>query len=99
MTSASGLPSDAAIAAVAPDAEVIRLPENLGYTGGNNVGIRRALARGAAHVVLVNNDATLEPTCLDVLVRTALAAGPHTAAVGAKVLQAADPSPALIAYP
>jgi GT2 family glycosyltransferase len=94
----TGLPSDATIAAVAPDAEVIRLPENLGYTGGNNVGIRRALARGAAHVVLVNNDATLEPACLDVLVQMAAAAGPHTAAIGAKVLQAGDPSRLWMAY-
>jgi hypothetical protein len=88
----TGAPSEAAIAAAAPGAEVIRLPENLGYTGGNNVAMRRALARGAEHVVLVNNDATLEPDCLDVLVRTALEAGPGVAAVGARVLQAADPS-------
>jgi GT2 family glycosyltransferase len=94
----TGLPSDAAVAAVAPGAEVIRLPENCGYTGGNNVGIRHALACGAAYVVLVNNDATLAPTCLDVLVRTALAAGRSTAAVGAKVLQAAAPRRLWMAY-
>jgi GT2 family glycosyltransferase len=94
----TGLPSDEAIAAIAPEAEVIRLPENLGYTGGNNVGIRRVLERGAAYVVIVNNDATLEPTCLDVLVRTALTAGPDAAAVGAKVLQSGDPSRIWMAY-
>jgi GT2 family glycosyltransferase len=94
----TGAPSDAAIAAVAPAAEIVRLPENLGYTGGNNVALRRALARVAEHVVLVNNDATLEPDCLDVLGRTALAAGPRTAAVGAKVLQAADPSRVWMSY-
>ena len=94
----TGLPSDATIAAIAPGAEVIRLPQNLGYTGGNNVGIRRALERGAAYVVIVNNDAMLEATCLDVLVRTAQAAGPRTAAVGAKVLQSSDPSRIWIAY-
>ena len=94
----TGFPSDAAIAAVAPAAEVIRLPQNCGYTGGNNVGIRRVLASGATYVVLVNNDATLERTCLDVLVQTALAAGPRTAAVGAKVLQSADPRRLWMAY-
>jgi GT2 family glycosyltransferase len=94
----TGAPSDAAIASIAPAAEVIRLPENLGYTGGNNVGIRRALARGAEYVVLVNNDATLEPDCLDVLVRAAREAGPRVAAVGAKVLQAADPTRIWMAY-
>jgi GT2 family glycosyltransferase len=94
----TGLPSDDAIAAIAPEAEVIRLPQNLGYTGGNNVGIRHVLERGAAYVVIVNNDATLEATCLDVLVRAALAAGPRTAAVGAKVLQSGDPSRIWMAY-
>jgi GT2 family glycosyltransferase len=94
----TGLPRAEAIAAIAPGAEVIRLPENLGYTGGNNVAIRRALARGAEHVVLVNNDATLEATCVDVLVRTALEAGPRTAAVGAKVLQADAPGRIWMAY-
>ncbi|HWP67328.1 MAG TPA: glycosyltransferase family 2 protein [Candidatus Limnocylindria bacterium] len=94
----TGVPSDAAIAAVTPEAEVIRLPQNLGYTGGNNVGIRHALERGAASVVIVNNDATLDPACLDVLTRTAAAAGPSTAAVGAKVLQSADPSRLWMAY-
>ena len=94
----TGLPSDDAIAAIAPEAEVIRLPQNLGYTGGNNVGIRRVLERGAAYVVIVNNDATLERTCLDVLARAALEAGPRTAAVGAKVLQSGDPSRIWMAY-
>jgi hypothetical protein len=94
----TGVPSDGAIAAVAPEAEVIRLPENLGYTGGNNVAIRRALARGAEYVVLVNNDATIDAACLDVLVEAARAAGPRAAAVGAKVLQAADPTRVWMAY-
>jgi GT2 family glycosyltransferase len=94
----TGAPSDAAILGAAPGAEIIRLPENLGYTGGNKVAMRRALARGAEHVVLVNNDATLEPECLDVLVRTAVTTGPRTAAVGAKVLQAADPSRIWMSY-
>lgn len=31
-------------------------PQNLGFSGGNNVGIRRALQNGADWVVLLNND-------------------------------------------
>jgi hypothetical protein len=94
----TGEPGDAAIAAAAPGAEVVRLPENVGYTGGNNVAIRLALARGADYVVLVNNDATLAPECLATLVGTAAQAGPRVGAVGAKALQAADPPRIWMAY-
>jgi GT2 family glycosyltransferase len=39
------------------DVELIRTGANLGFAGGNNVGIRAALERGADWVLLVNNDA------------------------------------------
>jgi hypothetical protein len=42
-------------------AEVIRNERNLGYAGGMNVGIRRALERGADAVLLLNNDVEVEP--------------------------------------
>lgn len=41
-----------------PDVELIRTGANLGFAGGNNVGIRRALERGADWVLLLNSDAT-----------------------------------------
>jgi GT2 family glycosyltransferase len=88
----------AEVEAAAPGAELLRLPENLGYAGGNNAGIRRALAARASYVVLVNNDALLEPGCLDVLVGVAVDGGPRVAAVGAKVLSAADPTTLWMAY-
>jgi GT2 family glycosyltransferase len=37
-------------------ADFIQTGRNLGYTGGNNVGIRRALDLGAEYVLVVNND-------------------------------------------
>jgi GT2 family glycosyltransferase len=40
-----------------PGVELIRNGSNLGYAGGNNVGIGRALERGADWVLLLNNDA------------------------------------------
>lgn len=45
--------------------------ENLGFTGGNNVSISYALCRpcAAKYVLLLNNDAWLEPDCLTQLVR------------------------------
>jgi GT2 family glycosyltransferase len=50
-----------------PDVELIRTGANLGFAGGNNVGIRRALERGADWVLLLNNDAVADaelPTAL-----------------------------------
>lgn len=51
------------------DAELllIRTGGNLGFAGGNNVGLRWALARGFAYSWLLNNDAVAAPDALDVL--------------------------------
>jgi GT2 family glycosyltransferase len=50
-----------AVAERFPDVELIRTGVNLGFAAGNNVGIRRALERGADWVVLLNNDAIVRP--------------------------------------
>ncbi|MDD3643093.1 MAG: glycosyltransferase family 2 protein [Candidatus Krumholzibacteria bacterium] len=44
-----------------PWAELIENGENLLFAGGNNVGIRRALERGASAVLLLNNDTEVDP--------------------------------------
>ena len=44
------------ISASYPGIEVIKLPENLGWAGGNNFGIKLALQRGYDWVCLLNND-------------------------------------------
>ena len=56
-----------AVAERFPEVALIRNGANLGFAGGNNVGIRHALAHGAEWVVLLNNDATVEPGALDAL--------------------------------
>ena len=43
-----------------PNVELMRAGANLGFAGGNNTGIRRALALGADWVLLLNNDAVAE---------------------------------------
>jgi len=43
-----------------PRVKVLRNSENLGFSGGNNVGIRHALTNGASWVVLLNNDTWVE---------------------------------------
>ncbi len=65
--------SDLAVEERCPDAELIRTNANLGFAGGNNVGIRRALERGADWVLLLNNDAVAEPGLHEALGRAAAA--------------------------
>jgi GT2 family glycosyltransferase len=60
-----------AIRAGFPDVELIEAGANLGYAGGNNLGIARALERGSDWVVLVNNDATVAPDLIDGFERAA----------------------------
>jgi GT2 family glycosyltransferase len=56
-----------------PQVELIRTGANLGFAGGNNVGIRRALERGADWVLLLNNDAVADPGVAAALERAAAA--------------------------
>lgn len=39
-----------------PDIELLALPENLGWAGGNNIGIKIGLERGYRWICLLNND-------------------------------------------
>lgn len=45
--------------------------QNLGYAGGNNVGIKDALSKGADYVFILNNDAVVEPDTVGKLVEAA----------------------------
>jgi GT2 family glycosyltransferase len=54
-----------------PEAILIETGKNLGFGGGNNVGIRHAVAAGADYVYLLNNDTTSEPDALSELVKAA----------------------------
>lgn len=44
--------------------EVLEVGKNLGFTGGNNIGLRFALDRGADYVLLLNNDTVVDPRFL-----------------------------------
>jgi hypothetical protein len=68
--------------------EILQLPENRGYAGGNNAGIARALARGADLVLVATQDVTLLPGALAGLIETA-AAEPRAGIVGPQVIDAA----------
>lgn len=51
--------------------EVIELGENLGYSDGNNVGIRSAIRNGTDYVLLLNNDTTVDSKMISNLVQVA----------------------------
>jgi GT2 family glycosyltransferase len=63
-----------------PDVEIIQTGANLGYAGGNNVGICRALELGAKFVLILNPDVSLQPKSLSTLV-SHCAGNPKLAAV------------------
>lgn len=46
----------------------IQNQENLGYTGGNNIGIKKALEGGADYVFILNPDTELNKTAISALV-------------------------------
>jgi GT2 family glycosyltransferase len=52
-----------------PAVQLIKLPENRGFAGGVNAGIRYALEQGAEAIALFNNDAVADKSWLENLVR------------------------------
>ncbi len=51
--------------------EILEAGENLGWSGGNNLGIRHALDAGAAYIFLLNNDTAIAPDAISKLVAAA----------------------------
>jgi GT2 family glycosyltransferase len=78
------------IAARFPGVEVLRLAENRLYAGGVNRGLRRALARGFDHAIILNNDVEASPDLVEELVRAA-ESDPRIGLVGPKILYADRP--------
>lgn len=64
-------PLGPSFAAEYPWAEIQVQPENLGWAGGNNLGIRLAQQRGIDVVCLLNNDTVLPPRAFERLLDTA----------------------------
>lgn len=68
-----------------PEIELLASPENLGFTGGNNLGIKWALDHLFDYVLLLNNDTVVEPDFLDPLV-SFLEQNPAYGAVQPKIM-------------
>jgi len=58
-----------------PAVEVIALPENLGWAGGNNIGMRTALDRELKYICLLNNDTVLDASAISELLAAARSFG------------------------
>jgi GT2 family glycosyltransferase len=52
-----------------PETEILQTGANLGYGGGNNLGIKHSLASDAQYVWLLNNDSDVPHDCLRALVQ------------------------------
>jgi GT2 family glycosyltransferase len=63
--------SAVAIREAYPQIQVIETGENLGYVGGNNLGLEYACARNAAYALLLNNDTEVSADFLSKMVELA----------------------------
>ncbi|RJR29515.1 glycosyltransferase family 2 protein [Candidatus Microgenomates bacterium] len=54
-----------------PKVTLIKNEKNLGFSEGNNVGIRQALKNGADFVLLLNNDTVVDTNCVTALLEEA----------------------------
>jgi len=71
---AGGIPKEEVkLEGVVPNRKMVLIQtgKNLGFAGGNNVGIRYALKNRADHVFILNNDTIVEPGALTEMVRIA----------------------------
>jgi GT2 family glycosyltransferase len=70
---------------------VVENGRNLGFAGGNNVGIAAALRRGADAILLLNNDTVVPPGAVGTMVR-ALDERPEAGACSPALMYAAQPT-------
>lgn len=73
-----------------PQITLIENGGNLGFAEGNNVAIRHALDAGADHVLLLNNDTTIDPAALTGFA-DAIRRFPEAGIYGAKIYYHANP--------
>lgn len=76
-----------AISHAFPAVPIIETGKNLGFAGGNNVGIRYALKKNYSHILLLNNDTTLQKGFL----RSLLEADNQRTIYGCKLINSHNP--------
>jgi GT2 family glycosyltransferase len=86
--------TDGSVAAIRrgfPEVPIIENQQNLGFAGGNNVGIRWALTKPFDWIFLLNNDTRVAPDLFESLLAAARAQ-PNAKILGAKILKYQDPN-------
>ena len=54
-----------------PDVFTLRSNNNLGFSGGNNLAIEKAINDGVEYIILLNNDTIIDPNMIQLLVNNA----------------------------
>lgn len=73
-----------------PAVDLMVLPENRRFAGGNNAGIRHALQKGAEYILLLNNDTVVDAGFLEPLV-SRMESDPAIGMAAPKILYYDDP--------
>lgn len=73
-----------------PDVTFLQTGKNLGYAGGNNVGIRWALDHGSDYILILNNDTIVSPNLLEAFI-IAEQSVPKGSILGAKIYYFGQP--------
>lgn len=73
-----------------PTLTIVDTGANLGYAGGNNVGIRYALAQGAQYIWILNNDTVVDSHALSAIVER-VGQDQHLGLCGSIIVQYYDP--------
>jgi len=75
-----------------PEIEFLQTGDNLGYAGGNNRGIKRALAHDPKYILILNNDTVLDSETVSKLVDAAENQEVRVGGVVPKILYYDDPA-------
>jgi len=73
-----------------PDVPLFKMEQNIGATGGSNVGFDYALEHGAEFVIRMDSDVVVDPDFLAPLVKTA-ESDPKIGIIGPKIYYFSDP--------
>lgn len=82
--------SDAVIRQKFPHHKFIQTGDNLGYAGGNNIGMKFAKNQGADYICILNNDVITDPNFLKILLDY-LKNNPNVGVVGPRVCEFNEP--------
>ena len=84
-------PTNDELCFIKKNSNYIEEERNLGFSGGNNVGIKIAIEKGFDYVLLLNNDTIVEKDFLDILVDASIS-HPNAGIIGGKIKYFNEPN-------